>query len=494
MIIDDRKDRQLTYDSALAGGEFELLYIWTRSEFEKYKETPVDGYVIDVFLDKGDWKDINAATLLREEIQNAPRPAPVVLVSQVWHDPRVLDVLKEAGDTTAKVVQYLAWPEFVQAATKGDEGTARRVALTNKLQFELDRWHGRSGFRPAPDDTIRILLLADLQYGDPHTDRKATWSESWIARTFAHRKEQVPDLIVLAGDVSYSGSPEQFALAEERIADDLMATLWDKNNVDRMRDRIVLVPGNHDVNLRFSACDDYAFNLNKKELERMPSAAALSFNSKEFARNGWHPTRHHEYALEPFRRFAQRLTGDANWARSPSLCWVDRRFAQCGIRFFGINSVSELNAASPDYASFDEKALRDIDRSVGANDSEGVFSIAVSHHGLRPDGAKRTEIDMANWAEKGCEFFKIHGINLWMYGHYHEFDTPSTNSGPFFGSPLWRIQAPTPRITAASTTRGFCVVDLHRKAGKVVDAFAIHYPFASGKVGDPQSRRVFGLG
>lgn len=486
MVIDDRPGRKEFYEKVLSTELFDPTFIWTRSEFEQHRETPVDGYLLDVFLDQGDWCQTNAATLIKEAIQSAPRPAPVFLVSQRWGDPKVLDVLKQAGESSASIVQYLAWGEFEVACGDDKAAPGRLAALQMKLQSELTRWHGRSGFRPKPDDTIRILLLADPQFGDRSTDPKATFAENWIAKTLranAHQSggEGLPDLIVVAGDVSYSGRPDQFALAEERLAHDLIAPLWGSNNIDRMRDRLIIVPGNHDVNLRFSAADGVYFS---------PSTKDFKADSPTLVddRNVPYPS-HKEYSLEPFRRFAHRLTAQREWLDSKSLSWVDRRFIHCGIRFFVLNTVADLDADSPDCARISERDTRAINRSLADDVPNSIFSIAVSHHGLLPDGATN-EKGVDNWQTVGRDFFAMHKIRMWLYGHYHAFGARSLNDSPFDEDPLWMVQIPTTRIYPS--TRGFCVLELNRKNGAVVDAFVHPYVLENGRTEKRTSRRIYG--
>ncbi len=288
-------------------------------------------------------------------------------------------------------------------------------------------------------------------------DPKATYAENWVAkklRTDALKLDgdALPDLIVLAGDVTYSGRPDQFALAEERLALDLMGPLWGTNNIDRMRDRLVIVPGNHDVNLRFSAADNRYFSPKSKDFK--PDSPTMSNDD-----NVPYPC-HNEYALEPFRRFAHRLTAQRNWLDPTSMSWVDRRFLHCGFRFFVLNSVAGLNAESPDRACFSESATRAINRSLADDEPDSVFSIAVSHHGLRPEGVTE-EKEVDNWLSVGRDLFSMHKIRLWLYGHYHEFNRRSLNGPPFENVPLWMVQVPTTRIYPS--TRGFCVLELQRK-------------------------------
>jgi len=488
MVIDDRTSRKDQYKKVLSTMDFDPIYVWTRRDFEKCREIPVDGYLLDVFLDKGDWNTTTAAALLKDAIQSAPRPAPVFLVSQHWGDDKVLDILKQAGESSAKIIQYLPWSEFEQATEPDEAAKERLKALRMKLLSELARWHGRSGFRPKPDDTIRILLLADPQFGDPKTDKNATFAENWIAKklkTDAQKPngDALPDLIVLAGDVTHSGRPDQFALAEERLTLDLMGSLWGNNNIDRMRDRLVIVPGNHDVNLRFSAADKRYFSPTSKDFK---SDTPTILNEDKFP----YPS-HSEYALEPYRRFAHRLTAQRDWQDFSSMSWVDRRFIHCGIRFFVLNSVAELNADSPDRACFSERATRAISRSLADDTPDSVFSIAVSHHGLHPEGSGN-EKEIENWLPIGRDFFSMHKIRLWLYGHYHSFDRRSLNSIPFNEKPLWMVQVPTTRIYPS--TRGFCILELIRESGEVTDAYVHQYVLENGTTEKKDPLRVYGRG
>jgi len=171
------------------------------------------------------------------------------------------------------------------------------------------------------------------------------------------------------------------------------------------------------------------------------------------------------------------------------MSWVDRRFIHCGIRFFVINSVAELNADSPDRACFSERATRAINRSLADDAPDSVFSIAVSHHGLRPEGSTN-EKEVDNWLAVGRDFFSMHKIRLWLYGHYHAFDRRSLNGIPFDKVPLWMVQVPTTRIYPS--TRGFCVLELKRKLGAVTDAYVHQYVLENGTTEKRASVSVYG--
>jgi hypothetical protein len=497
MVIDDRPSRQSRYDSVLSCEEFEPIYIFNRSQLHELAETPVDAYLIDVFLDTGDWKEENetAATLLEKHIQKSPRSAPVFLVSEQWSRDKALEVIKQCGQSSAAVVDYLAWSDFepgIQNEISNTERTASR--LRTRLLTELDRWHGRSSFRPRPDDSIRILLLSDMQYEDPETDNNATYAESWIVDRLQNdnlnKGIPLPDLIVLAGDITYSGSPHEFAIAEDRLMKDLILKLWPASRGGG-RDRLIVIPGNHDVNLRFAAVEKRIYSPKSKEFKD-DSRQVPSYEPPDVPYST-----HHAYALEPFRRFAYRLTMQREWLDEPIRSWVDRRFLHCGISFYLLNSVAKIDAQNPDRACFEEKELLAIDRSIKGSIPSDTFNIAISHHGRYVLDRKESNLQDVNNEKiienigKHYSFFPLQKIRLWLFGHYHKFGKDHEYQGTFEDVPLWLVSLPTTRIK--SKKLGFCVLELERKNGVVCDAKIQEYAIDGGggkPVGTPI--RVFG--
>ena len=65
-----------------------------------------------------------------------------------------------------------------------------------------------------------------------------------VVSSFSHEVEKV--LIIISGDVAFSGAPEEYALAEQFVAALLEALA--KTSVAAVKD-IIVVPGNHDCDL-----------------------------------------------------------------------------------------------------------------------------------------------------------------------------------------------------------------------------------------------------
>ena len=485
MIIDDNyEERSLKYEKVFSSPNFQIISVKSLAHLKEIADiTSVDGYVVDVFLDTGDWYEVgNAGALFSKSgvLSNPPQPAPVFLVSQRWGDDDAIEVLNSVNRRSdIEVLRYLAWTEF-QSAVPDDKSqdvekqrtekpdNSRLSALRRKMLDDLSSWHEFSTFRPADDATITILLLADLQYTDKHTSPTGTFDEHRIVKAL-NRDEVTPDLLVLAGDIGCTGAPNEYAQAKEKLEENLMELMWGVDSLDKMRERVILVPGNHDVNLRFASCEKYDWNRDDKAwIDK-----AMPVKSDEDREDSPMLANHNDYSLEPFRQFARSLTGSRLWDGPRVKSRVDRRFEPCGIRFYLFNSVSSATVDNPKIANFSKDDLGKINKSlIKDGKPEDIFSIAVSHHGIQT-GSSREQ--MENWKSLGEGYFTEHKIRLWMFGHYHDSDFQPHN---LTSGVLGLIQAPTLKIeTSEAVCRGFTLVELARSKGRVTSAKIYPYSF-----------------
>jgi hypothetical protein len=493
VIDDDLKNRRKIYKSTFSPQYFKLIFVDSPSHLKTIvNETPVDGYVIDALLDTGVWSEIgNAAKLCSEILCSPPRPAPIFLVSGQWGSTSSMDVLNTLSrkhNPAFDVLRYLAWTEFEAAIVGNKEASvglqnagsadnARLVALRNKILDDLSVWHERSTFRPAPNSSIRMLLLADLQYGDLHTSESAVFDEHWLVKAL-NRDKLIPDLLVFAGDIGCTGAPSDYQLAKTKLENNLIKFMWNEE-IDSLRERLIIVPGNHDVNLRIAACDRNDWDRDGKTWKPngVPSATNKPIDAST-------PISYNDYALEPFRQFARELTGSRLWDSPRIRCRVDRRFELCGIRFYLFNSIANVTVETPKKADFSNSALERINNELRKEDMpENLFSIAVSHHGIQFGGEPREQ--MENWGAVGQQFFNEHHIKLWMFGHYHKFDTQEVKLEE--GKKLGLIQSPTLKIRPGETARGFSLIELERIDNQVVAVKV--YPYTLGDKGVNEKKK-----
>jgi len=100
---------------------------------------------------------------------------------------------------------------------------------------------------PSPTP-IRLLHLSDIHF---RVDRR--WDADPILRHLAGRIGDdvaaglVPDLVVITGDLAFSGRAAEYALADEWLGRQLWPKLAAGQGTAPERDRLLLVPGNRDV-------------------------------------------------------------------------------------------------------------------------------------------------------------------------------------------------------------------------------------------------------
>jgi UDP-2,3-diacylglucosamine pyrophosphatase LpxH len=410
-----------------------------------------DAVLLDINLDK--WGDMP----LTEAVRCIGGSAPIVLVSGKWDG--------EDGRTTiARTREALSLSKdvhFVQILILNDlaeENGHRRVEATRaQLRLAIARHQRRGMLKLGDNDPVHILHLSDPQYGDPDTDGWAAMTEDEIADLVGKVQPDI-HFVAITGDISYQGLPSEYGIALNRLEPMLQELFIGKPD---WRERILLVPGNHDVNLRLSAADSIRYDF----AHRSPTLICAKDEETGLAR----------YALHPFRDFAWKLTGDPNWREADDLCWINDGFRHLGIRFYLLSSAGDIDCANPDSASIPTRILRQLARD--RTRSEKLFSIVFSHHGP-PDENEDSE-SITNWQEV-AKFMQNTGIRLFVHGHGHkreavrqgwEQQQTRNNRGKLGKDEFLRVMAPTTHLNnelrADGASRGFSIITLHRSNGQV---------------------------
>jgi len=442
MIIDDELDvRKDAYLKILQHeNSFDLEFIHSWKEMDKIDNVFVHAYLVDVILDN--WRIDNLGPVFERIGKNQP----IILVSRnlsaIKEDKNLMSKLSHVIDS--QVRQFMAWSEFADDSNliKLDNAGATCYRIT----AELDKFYKRSPFKPDPNEPLNIIHISDLQFGDPNEDKGTFFSEHVIANTLRARNIS-PHFLAITGDISFSGRPAEYSFALKWL-ESFLEELWPDKDYN---DRILLVPGNHDVNLRFCAADYYEYSFEEKKLSSLPLDKAGNDQC--------------EYGLSPFRDFAYKLTGDLNWLLADkNLCWISEKFLHLGLRFFHLNSTAFISFQNPDVPQIADSALQTILKLRPKVEDENLLcNIAISHHG--PPDAGSEEKTFTNWGNIG-NFFELKKMDVLIHGHGHAWRTRYLQQGSYTNKMII-VMAPSTHINKkkrpGNERRGFNLITLKRK-------------------------------
>ena len=425
------------FDWELAGTKDQFI----NADFSQY-----DAVILDINLDKWDYMPLAKA------VETIGSKVPIVFASGRWHENQTIRMIREvlASAKDAKFAQILILDDLYQ-----DTANLHIRAVREQLRLAIARSNRYSELAVEDDEPIHILHLSDPQYGDPDTDGWTGLTEEQLSN-FIFKICPNLHFIAITGDITYQGLPSEFEIAHERISKLLGWTL----PVTATHERLLLVPGNHDVNLRLAAADfiNYDFNSNRPVVQH----------------NGPGTTEQRSFALEPFCRFAWKLTRDPRWLEAKDLCWVNDSFRHIGLRFIILNTVSELDCTNPERATLPVQTLRDLLSPPSENNQ--LFTITLAHHGPK---STSDEVSIDNWGDVG-NFLNIAGVRVFLHGHGHErrvdrLKWNGTPAGPAAGQltaqEFVRVMAPTSHLNSQRRpeggARGFNLVTLNRSSRQV---------------------------
>lgn len=242
---------------------------------------------------------------------------------------------------------------------------------------------------------IRYLHLSDL-YADPLEGGfyGNAVNESMLACIEGTVSEKPPHFVIITGDLSRSGKPEEFEYAE-KFCNELLRI------VKLPRERIYIVPGNHDVdraevrNLHIKSW--YLFDSQEHITEILEDSDILPIIMRKFGN---------------FNAFSERVTGRRRFDKTnyfftePLIIESENEKVQ--IDLAGLNSC--IFAPS---AGYDEKVVlgyTQINRLKTMMTNDSLVSIAFFHH---PFGWHHI-------VDNACEQFLMDRFDLILTGHCHQ--------------------------------------------------------------------------
>jgi predicted phosphodiesterase len=266
--------------------------------------------------------------------------------------------------------------------------------------------------------SVSWLHVSDFHIGTdvPH-DRKIVL-KGLIQYVLEHRGKQLsesglvfrPDLIFVTGDVAYSGRADEY-----RIATDFFTALCDAAGLTR--ERIFVVPGNHDVNIKIG------WKLGRPLQGELPaSARKAQITHQDFADHYFEPDEPlvhiakqrafvdwHDHYFEGIRKFPQNST--CKWCKTIDINGF-------GIAVLLLNSALFCQGGDDDHARLWvgrrclDDAIEELEKlEAPQGKPEAVLKIALVHHPLHWLHDEERSAVQKRLAKH---------VNIILRGHLHE--------------------------------------------------------------------------
>ncbi|WP_437769124.1 HipA N-terminal domain-containing protein [Sorangium sp. So ce281] len=241
---------------------------------------------------------------------------------------------------------------------------------------------------------VTLLHLSDLQFGPHHRFEGPSSPGSLLQRLrddldrLREEEGTRPDLVLLTGDLTEYGMKSQF--------DQLLSFAHGLTEVTELPPRrVVVVPGNHDVNWKL--CEAYF--------------AERAGNEQQPSLPYWPKLR--PYA-EFFARFYEGQTGIEFTEAEP---WTLFEYPDLRVVVAGVNSaIAESHRAEDHYGFVGEQQLRFFAGKLRPYKEQGFLRIAAIHH----DPLHPGENDIARQDAKDLKGMLRPYLNLVVHGHLHE--------------------------------------------------------------------------
>ena len=415
--------------------EFEVLLCATMDEFRKQiNERDIHAFFIDYVLtdpertkESGDYDEQSFNKILYA-IKEKNIDAPIYIYSSRWEGKLLEELLKEFNDVFSnRVPNHILTFNTLDSAIKNCRLNLSSPDWIRIEHLEAERkkiWNAIAKarnhvpFQPSsPTGDLVILHISDLQFGDSYTSENSVgmWNDmaTAIKEYLRENKLKNVDLIVITGDVAMTGKNSEYEEAFQELQT-FFKWLWGNEN-ETFRDRIIIVPGNHDFDI--NACVLEYFKAENKEKERVIDFSSVIEQIKKKTENEENGYR--RWGLQAFREFAYRLTQEDQYILSDNLDFIIDKFNNWGLRFICLNSVYNINAQKTNYAGISNNSIKSMCDEI--SEGKELLTIILTHHTLlSTESLPSDEATSVEWAIKTLK--RTADAKLVMGGHRHKND------------------------------------------------------------------------
>jgi len=467
LVVDDEKTRNSKYESLFRvldpeSNDFELEFANNSfAEFlDKNSLKTFHCYIVDISLNGKGWSNTsNPTSVFRRVLEEIGNDKPIVLLSSKWGN-----VITWLNDFILEynIVNLIDWKAV-------EDGSASGMIYISILAI-LKKMYKFSDFHKADDESINILHISDLQFGEINKDKDPVGAKKKALANMLI--DEIPnylscnrikiDFIAITGDITENALPSEFEIAES----------WIRNFCEKIfgrydSERILFINGNHDYNLSLNSLNHFRFKYGSSPLKMEPLVKPIEDYT--------------QMSFTPYKNFLMRMTNE----NPDSLTYYNYKFQHLGIRFLFLNTLEtykvEISSSVENMFNITDETFSNFIDKDGRRPNTYFFTIILSHASPNSLGYLALSDKKDLW-EKFENSVSRFGKSLLLSGHHHEssFLTPIPVK---HGGKLCYIQARTFLSTPSDSgvPRGFSIVTLNRKAKQVTKI--INQLYSIGKHG-----------
>lgn len=480
-IVDDEMDGEIdrrSFYQNLFGTRFDIIkFVSTPEEIEELPKLEVHAYIVDLVYSGTQYKGITFDSIISSI--NAVKRVPIILVSSKWETfktPSMIGKLCKYNN----IVMCLGWDDVSAAAgSAGGDGF-----ILNQISTEIGKYYKYTDVVKNDNDKITILHLSDIQFGDKNIDPSSVFSKYDIV-THLSDINKMPDIIIITGDIASHGVWSEYIEAYGWL-EEFCKSIWSDNI--NWGERLVIVPGNHDVDYLECLPDEYEWDYSDKEFMIKKSVV------KKVSTNLYH-----RKSMLDFARFMRKVTGDITYLDEyDDLFRVNEKFLNWGIRFYELNTAQDISPYAPRNIEVKKKNYDKLKKNTLKFESKNIYNIVVSHFGPEDIGYRQSDSEKTKKWDAMRSFIESAKINMYMSGHVHRSEIRhlgDNGPGAHFSKNVIVSTASTCSLSADGRPpeeyRGFNVLELQREKGIVKKVTGYEYRFVGASIESQKSSDVF---
>lgn len=257
--------------------------------------------------------------------------------------------------------------------------------------------------------SARVLHLSDLHFS--HDDQVVPWLAQLETDLKSLLREEPLSAVVISGDIADTARPEEYQAAA-RFLRELVSTF------KLPTQRVLLVPGNHDVDWEQSHRAYIPRWLQRNEDPSKLASGTFLWLSREEKQKSIAERRDEQYRLRfmPFAELYSAVRGEGYSSEYAEQATI-QHFPDENLLVVGFNSAWYTDHAFPDRAGIHAQAFSRALRQVEHTSAyKGCVKLAVMHHppSLLSDKAGLDAACLEQLAKAG--------FRLLLHGHVHEAD------------------------------------------------------------------------